>query len=583
MSGKATAGFADLRAKFENKNDSSPPSRGRSPAGKENVTGSGRKIRTSFISVERSGQMGPSIDQRESTGSNDDQTSVAGGANELQAGVNGEEMGIPKTNGIAVAVSKQGEPQQPVNEQNGPATTNNASNGTLEQDEATKTDAVNPDKPATTGEEDAPSMLPSDPKDETAVSGGAALAPKGESLGTLLKGSDFEPEKVLSKMSSPKKSFKKVTAPRNPSTPVKKSRETPKSTPAKAVGTSNMNGTSKVKPGSARSPTVTKPQTSSLTKPTKTSRPTAEDSSVPISTVTPTSPVSTPQQPLQKTASPKQPLQSEDVPQPSKKDQKKPAVQKISRLSTNTKPTKTAAPAATKPSTSTTAGLTKRSGPNSPITNKPKPRSPTRPVRLPAAATASTAASSAKTGSTVPPRPESRAGVSNPIKSSAVAKPTVSKAPPKTTAANLRSRAPRSSLPASIHDQKPKPKPRTSTPSTKAPGNDFLSRMMRPTQSSANKTHEKVEQKTPPKKRISPRPKRISDENDESPKGKSAEAGASPEQELKTLDEPPIPVQPATNQDDVAQELTEEAPVEKVPELDVNKSTSDGNKPIAVQ
>jgi len=39
-----------------------------------------------------------------------------------------------------------------------------------------------------------------------------------------------------------------------------------------------------------------------------------------------------------------------------------------------------------------------------------------------------------------------------------------------------------------------------STAGSKAPDEGFLARMMRPTASSASKTHEKVEPKTPPKK-----------------------------------------------------------------------------------
>ncbi|KAL8680655.1 MAG: hypothetical protein Q9224_006924, partial [Gallowayella concinna] len=277
------SGFADLRAKFENKNDTPPPSRGRSPAGQENVNvGSGRKIRTSFISVERSGHMSPSMFQQESMGSNEDQSSVAGGANAPKVEMNGEEMEVAKTNGASAASEKQEEQDQPVNEPNGSDALDNTANGTPQQDEATTTDATNPDKPITSGEDDAPSIQPSDSKDEKAIVGGGAHAPKSESLGTLLKGSDFEPvNHDSSKISSPKKSPKTVPAPSNPSTPVKKNRDTPKSTSAKTASTPKVNGSPRGKPASARLSTASKPQSSPTTKPTKTSTPVVKDSSPP--------------------------------------------------------------------------------------------------------------------------------------------------------------------------------------------------------------------------------------------------------------------------------------------------------------
>ncbi|KAL8776486.1 MAG: hypothetical protein Q9213_008257 [Squamulea squamosa] len=584
MSGKPTAGFADLRAKFESKIDTSPPSRGRSPAGQENVKGSGRKIRTSFISVERSGQIIPLIDQRESMGSNEDQTSVIEGANEPKAGMNGEGTEVPKTNGIAAASGEHEEREESQVEEAKSDAANGVGNGTLELDEASKTDAVNPDKPVTADEEDAPSMLPSDPNDEEAVSGGAALAPKGDSLGALLKGSAFEEAKEPSNISSPKISPKKTTAPSNPFTPVKKNRQSPKSTPAKAVGTPNINGSPKAKAATPRPSTVKKPKAPSAAKPDETSPSTAEDSTTPtneLTAVSPTTKKSPAEQPLGKPASPgqhmqKQSEQPEGAPKSAEKERKKPTIQKASRLSTSTKPSHSTGPAIIKSNGTAAAVVPKRSGPKSPSTAKPKPRSPTRPVRLPGAATASTAASSAKTGSTVPPRPESRAGVSNPAKSSTLSKPTGTRGLSKPTAANVRTKAPRSSLPASTTEQKPKPKPRTSTASMKAPGNDFLSRMMRPTQSSASKTHEKVEQKTPPKKRISSRPKRISNENGsgEQTESKAIEADTKPEQQRAEQDEPATThVDSATDQENAALGSTEKAPIENAAEPDVGNLT----------
>ncbi|KAL8907141.1 MAG: hypothetical protein Q9171_005983 [Xanthocarpia ochracea] len=573
------AGFADLRAKFENRNDTSPPSRGRSPVDQESVKGSGRKIRTNFVPVERSGQMCPSIDQRESMGSNEDHTSVTEGAKDPKAEMNGEETEKLKTNGIAAASGNQEEGQVLPNKEPTSEATNNIGNDNLELAVANDSHAINPDKSVTAEDDDAPPMLPSDPKDEEAVSGGAALVPRAESLGALLKGSEFEAEKKPpSEISSPKKSPKKATAPNNPSTPVRKNEGSPKSTPVKAAGTPNINGAPKAKSAMSSRNGVNKPQVQPTAKPAETSSPAAKNPGPPVSETTPAYPTtnkSPPKQPSNKPTSPKQQTQFEDAPKPAEKDGKKPTLQKPSRLSTNTKSTQSAGPATTKPNGKAATVVPKRSGPHSPSTVKPKPRSPTRPVRLPGGATASTAASSAKTGSTVPPRPESRAAVSNPTKPSTLKKPSGTQGPPKPAAANIRTKPPRSSLPAPTTEQKAKPKPRTSIASTKAPGNDFLSRMMRPTQSSASKTHEKIEQKTPPKKRTSGRPKRISDENGVQAESKATETEASPKQQGQEQGDMEL----STNQDEATLGSTEEAPNEKAAESDARNLTPAKDEP----
>lgn len=75
-----------------------------------------------------------------------------------------------------------------------------------------------------------------------------------------------------------------------------------------------------------------------------------------------------------------------------------------------------------------------------------------------------------------------------------------------------------------------KSKSRTSTGAPKAADEGFLARMMRPTASSASKTHEKVEVKTPPKKQHLPlRPKRKSAVNEED----QAKASEQPVEEPK--------------------------------------------------
>ncbi|KAL8919837.1 MAG: hypothetical protein Q9208_006570 [Pyrenodesmia sp. 3 TL-2023] len=590
MSGK---GFADLRAKFENQtNDTSPPSRGRSPAGQDYGTSNGnRKIRTSFVSVERSGQMGPSVDQRESIGSNEELKPVVADTNGTKAAVNGEAKEISQRNGVeTMSDASEIVPKRGDHEDGSKAS--EVGNASLAPDEATKEDAVNLDKPATTGEDEVPPMQPSDPKDEEAVSGGAALAPKGESLGALLKGSDFEAEgKKTPKNASPKK----PSVSSQPSTPKKtQSPQKPTPGPSKVTSTPKMNGSPRSKQGSSRTSPVKKPDEPSVaeleeppaTKPAENSTPATEKSSnlpqTPISssaTKTPVKDSST------ESVSPKQKVPAKGSSQPAEDGPKKKAInQKSSRPSIAAKTAPSAASKTTKPRPSGAGSTPKASKPNSPSTTKPRPKSPTRPVRLPGAATASTAASAAKTGTTATSQPSSKTSPTNSMKLPTSAKPAGTKMPPKPaqpTAPRLRSKAPRSSLPASTNVQKPKP--RTSTASTKASGGDFLARMMRPTQASASKTHDKVEQKTPPKQRVSSRPKRISDED-------SKQTASKPMQETPTQNQSaPVPVaEPKEDLElnqmepkaDVAEEGNREVPTEGAPEPSTDEAGQQSVEPV---
>ncbi|KAL8701057.1 MAG: hypothetical protein Q9201_005122 [Fulgogasparrea decipioides] len=591
MSGKSPGGFADLRAKFETKaNDESPPSRGRSPAGKESVTGgSGRKIRTSFISVERSGQMGPPVvDQDNSKGSNDDQKSVTRDMKEPAAEVNGEESEFPHTNGDAAPPVMTGDVHGPDDKPPEPALDTSADSSTLEQGKAMATDAVNPDKPRTAEEDNVPSMQPSDPKDENAVSGGAALAPKGESLGALLKGSDFQPEENgSSKASSPKKSPKKSAAPSIPSTQSKKTKVSRKSTPGqpKAGETPKINGSPRSKEEPTPKSTMGLPQALPGAKRTGTSVPTAESSAEAPKTPTSPNTTKTPvRQPLQKTTSPGQSLQSKDGASSADNNREKTNVQRPTRPSIGTKSAQPIGRETTKP---TSSAPPKKPSTGSPTTTKPKPKSPTRPVRLPGAATASTAASAAKAGSTAPPRPESRTGISNPTRLSTSNKPIGTQGRPKSVqpnASNLRLKAPRSSLPASTTDQKPRPKPRTSTASTKAVGGDFLARMMRPTQSSASKTHEKVEQKTPPKKRLSARPKKVSDENDKEAENNPVEVKPETDQQAQVQETSKSNlVEPTVEAVGAAEEIPKELRAEETLEPSADDSVPQASQPVSAQ
>jgi hypothetical protein len=121
---------------------------------------------------------------------------------------------------------------------------------------------------------------------------------------------------------------------------------------------------------------------------------------------------------------------------------------------------------------------------------KPRPKSPTRPVRLPSHLTAPTASYAAKheDGSTAP-QTLSRKSSNISRDRNAALKP----------AATVKVQPSRVSLPAQI-TKRPE-----SRQSLKGPDEGFLARMMRPTASSASKTHEKVN--SPPRRTASVKPK----------------------------------------------------------------------------
>ncbi len=220
-----------------------------------------------------------------------------------------------------------------------------------------------------------------------------------------------------------------------------------------------------------------------------------------VSTKSPT----TPKSPSQKTpVSPKQ-----QRPEP-KDAPKKPSVtnesSKKATTATQKSPSQPKAPraslasAATKPTRETkssvsgdvpkTNGVRKDATKTSPD-SKPRPRSPTRPVRLPAAATAPTSASAAKTSEGAH-HISSRVslGAAAPTKkasSTQLSKPT----------ASLATKTSRASL-ASQSGAQDRPKSRMSI-AGKAPAEGFLARMTRPTTSSAQKVHEKVQPNSPPR------------------------------------------------------------------------------------
>lgn len=127
------------------------------------------------------------------------------------------------------------------------------------------------------------------------------------------------------------------------------------------------------------------------------------------------------------------------------------------------------------------------------------PKSPLRPVKLPAAATATTASAAAK-DSHHPSRLETDTRKSVTRRTS-----TLSVRPPRAStssvASTLNKKTSRASL-ANGHDKHDRPISRVST-STAKTDEGFLARMMRPTTSSAQKTHDKIQVNSPPRPRTS--------------------------------------------------------------------------------
>lgn len=144
---------------------------------------------------------------------------------------------------------------------------------------------------------------------------------------------------------------------------------------------------------------------------------------------------------------------------------------------------------------------THKTSPTNPQGGKAPTRSPTRSVRLPASATAPTQASAAKLGSQGASAPTTRTSTTA---STLTRKPSTLKSAVGTgqtrttngTTASVRRQSSRPSLPA--HSAQERPSSRASDAGAK-PADGFLARMMRPTESSRSKLHDRPETKAPTK------------------------------------------------------------------------------------
>ena len=501
---------------FEQNNETtSPPSRGRSPAGSVTSDGSRpySKVRTSFISVERSGQLGSSLKMSNMEGNPGDD-----GSNEPAAVVGSSNSAIPTGNmDTSEPVSTKDLPPEP-----------SAVDGTNKSSEMEKqgadspkqenlpveNSAANPDKPVGDAEEDPGTLLPADQKEETAHTEGAALKDDSANLGSVLKGSPF--------VATTEQSEETLESKTNPDlgqdlSPSKDKNGTKSGEAVQINGRPKEPGSDVKSPSDARKAKANAPVTRlSTTDKQKDPISTSEkvDDKSPKTPQNDGSTNSVSSGPPARSSLERKSLQNKLPSKAAEKPKKTPAQavsSEASRLDAS-KPRQSSIRSNSGPST--------KSGPTSPI-HKPRPRSPTRPVRLPASATAPTASSAAKLGGAPPSRSPSRASIASSYKTSIANK---TRPTPMTSAtAQSRQKPVRSSLPPQSGAAQ-RQKPRTSTAS--ATGNDggFLARMMRPTESSKSKAHDKAEVKSPPRKTARPKRKSGAAEDSEKEKNESTEA-----------------------------------------------------------
>lgn len=538
MSGRASNQVNNLRAIFELNNSSdSPPSRARSPAGPEALKGSesrpvSNKVRTSFVAVERSGPMAPAVGLKKI---NDEERNKSGrsGGSEPPPVVNGTLDESPKLNGektVLPTSSKDGAGK--VDEEKEPEQPNSAEASSLNQSQTSPSknaDANNDGSFAEAGPDKLNSAEISEPIDSLETS---KQSDQPQGLGDILKGAPFVNE--VPENSEASGAHAAGIPESTPSPPKQKGApraSLPNGQPKRRLS-SKTSSPPKPQTGSSRPPAIdTKKGGASESAKTSAVSPTAAKKSP----RTPVSPDMTSRQPPSKSESPRQSIPSKTSNNGEKEIRKAP-IPKQAQAAAGVKAPTAPASKHRQASHSSTTNLVKKAGPSSP-TLKIRPKSPTRPVRLPAAATAATASSAAKTGEAPPPRPPSRTGAAAGPKPSASNRGQfggASREGATNASSSLRKSSSRPSLPAATKSTQ-KPKARTSTASAKALEGSFLARMMRPTQSSASKVHEKIEHAAASAKSNPSKPKRKS--------GGSDEQGQGPDEAL-----PPSTAQPQDEQ-----------------------------------
>ncbi|KAK2767625.1 hypothetical protein FQN54_003783 [Arachnomyces sp. PD_36] len=467
-------GVRGLLAKFENNNNNtatSPPSRGRSPVGSEHsVTGRPlSKVRASFVAVERSGQGGPILGLRRANG-------VDESPSRLKTGFSADDTGSP------------------IERTNTGSSIGSGDKGLLDK-------TLTPSPPTTRSARLGEGLATGDIGKGTTEAGGPPQIGKfagrdTPELGKILKGSSFE--------QSPQRASKHIdttntSAPSAPESPSKL-----RGTPRTANANTNTNG----KPKDA-------PPTLKPTAPAPTKKVTHRPSNISINKDASSNKLGTKPSPTKASKSPRAPRTPTTqtaskttstrpaVSKPAEKETAKAPIRKPSRMSLNP-----ASKANTKPQPS----LPKDAASSKPATTtaktQSKTRSPTRPVKLPASMTAPTASSAARLGPGGPSsRASSRAGTATTTlnRKPSSLKPDRATGTASTRTSTIRKQPSRVSLSPQRSRAQDRPSSRVSSTRTRSPDEGFLARMMRPTASSASKTHEKVEPKTPPKVARPPR------------------------------------------------------------------------------
>ena len=554
MGDRSNSGVRNIRAMFEAKTETtSPPSRGRSPAGSEGARSiSSRpisRVRASFVAVERSGQVGlrKMSDPIEGPPDGLGATPQKAGTAPADKQVNGAGS-VSLANGKLLTDMKEEEL----------TTSQNGENGNTEHG-MTSVGAVPEKTPANLASSTTPQKVVDDGKSQSELSVDtkattvSALESAPEDLGVVLKGSPFEAVESSSADRPTTQDTTRSTKPSGPSGKDTTILEKDKSKPT-VNGKPLLNTKPKPEAKAAASrptPISTKLDSQKAQKPgPATSSSHTSKPAKPITPKTPTTPklqptskTSSPRQPISKTSSPRQPVPESDTSKEIKKDSERAPLRKASRASlaaqvsraepkirqpvagtTQQSKSTAASTSVRQPSNTVTAPTALHAPkitPSSPASafTKPKPKSPTRPQRLPASATAPTAASAAKLGGNPVSRSPSRASTAptslnrkpSTLKKDATAPHTGGPTP--ASASGIKKKASRPSLPAGTHPDRPKS--RGSTVGSKAPDEGFLARMMRPTASSACKVHEKIEPKSPPRKVAPIKPKRKSNGTDE--------------------------------------------------------------------
>lgn len=536
MSVKTNPTVNNLRAMFEQNHElTSPPSRGRSPVDSEILRGENNrpisKVRTSFISVERSGQMGPSNGVKKP--SEDPERKAGGeGSTEPKAATDPKvnSNGIHEPSSVTDVKAKHNVDDEKAGEGEVRADVSAPDNS---EAPAASADAIM-EKPEAETEVGTDRTENSDTKDERNELNTPETAGQSKDLGEILKGAPFERE-VGEKLNIAKG---QIESPSAGATAAPKKAGVPH-----PEQSNNRSKSSKLisPPKTTSRPSVinTKKASSQASKAAATTA-SKEPSDGPK---TPVSPSVAGRRPPLKTVAPGKSFPKPAVPSG---DSKKDLTKRASRISVGAN---VPGPARADKSPSAYDENAKKPSITSPPKTKPRPKSPTRPVRLPAAAMATTASSAAKLGDALPIRSPSRASVATTSKAASVIGRTPSN--------NTRKPSSRPSLPAQPAPNQ-KPRPRTSMASMKAPEGSFLARMMRPTQSSASKTHEKVEAAPVAKSQLV-KPKRKSDGSEV-----SAKAAASGEEHLEGSEAPATTTPQENGQTPAPEPNAEEDSVEPV-------------------